>query len=130
MPRKTHQAFSVIELIVTLVIATGFLTAAYTLYTTVIADSGSARLKSAAASVAYDYVRRYSNTISGTCGATYPQTTNLTGLTPTGLDTVNVTIVISCPIAASSNLFKVQASVNYNNYQDTVTEATYVSSQN
>ena len=105
-----HKAFSVVELLVTIVIATIFLTAAYQLYSTILTDSGDTRKESAASNLAYDYLRRYSAFVSGTCSPnnfTFSSVPISEGSSSLGVATVNVTI--SCPLGTSTTVSQTTA---------------------
>lgn len=109
-----HKAFSVVELLVTIVIATIFLTASYQLYSTILTDSGDTRKESAASNLAYDYLRRYSAFVSGNCSPnnfTFPNIPISEGSGDLGLATVNV--VISCPLGTTTTTTQTVAG-NYN----------------
>lgn len=119
---KNHKAFSVVELLITLVIATVFITAAYQLYSTILTDSGDARKESAASNTAYDYLRRYSAGLSAPC-VVYNETISNVSITDVGNSTI--TISRSCPYATSTDIVKITVSVSYNNPSNTVTYSTY-----
>ena len=91
---KNHKAFSVVELLITLVIATIFITAAYQLYSTVLTDSGDSRKESAASNTAYDYLRRYSAGLTGSCT---PSSQIFSNVAITEVGNATITVTISCP---------------------------------
>lgn len=122
---KTKSAFTIAELLVTLFIVGAFLTAGYQLYSAVIKDSGSARYEARASNVAYEYIRRYSASLTSTCAASTPLTDS--PITIDGLTSVTVSVAISCPYAPTTSLSKVTVTVKYNTPQAQVVYATYVS---
>lgn len=123
---KFYKAFSIVELLVTLVIATTFLIAAYQLFGAVMKDSGEARKESRASNAAYDYLRRYSSGLTGQCiSPTYPTTQTLTNVNISEVGNATVTIVTSCPYASQTNIFEVTVTVSYSNPTNTVVYSTY-----
>lgn len=120
---KNHKAFSVVELLITLVIATIFLTASYQLYSTVLTDSGDTRKESAASNAAYDYLRRYSVTnVTNPCTS---YSTTLTGVSVSEVGNTNISVSVTCPYASLTDVSKISVSVSYNNPTNTVTYATF-----
>lgn len=124
--RRT-SGFTAVELLITLFVAAAFLIAAYQLFNLVVKDGGSTRAESRATNVAYDYLRQYaasSTTIP--CTASSP----LSGapLSVDGLTSVTINIDVTCLPAAIASLSKVTATILYNNPQQTIKYATYVSS--
>jgi prepilin-type N-terminal cleavage/methylation domain-containing protein len=119
-----QSGFTVIELLITLFVAAAFLVAGFQLYNAIIKDGGQTRSESRATNVAYDYLRRYSVSATNPCTVLTPLTNS--SLTVTGLSAVTVTVAISCPYAATTNVSKIDVSVIYNSPQQTVKYSTYV----
>lgn len=116
--------FTVVELLITLFIAAAFLVSGFQLYNLIIKDGGQTRAESRASNVAYDYLRRYSETAVLTCAPTTP--VNNAAITVTGLSNVRVTVAHTCPYAGNTTVTKVGVTVTYNNPLQTVKYATYV----
>jgi len=112
-PFRSTQGFTAVELLITLFVAAAFLIAGYQLFNLVIQDGGNARAESAASNVAYDYLRRYSDSATNPCTASTP----LTGQSVTleGLSELNatVTVTITCPQSDAVTISKVEAIVAY-----------------
>lgn len=124
MSRVNQEGFTAVELLVTLFVAAAFLIASYQLFSFVIRDGGETRSESKAASIAYDYLQRYSPTVTTPCSDSTPLSAS-----PITVDTLvaaSVTVRISCPNGSLTTLSKVEATVTYNNPAKTVRYATYV----
>ena len=128
MIKTLHKGFSVIELLVTLFVAVGFLYAGYQLYTVVIIDGNLTRSESRASNLALSYLKQYSNSTSTTCVASNLLTDS--AVTTSGLTGVLVSVSITCPYPASTSLSEVTVTVKYNSPQKTVTIASYVDKAN
>ena len=128
MIKTLHKGFSVIELLVTLFVAVGFLYAGYQLYTVVVIDGNLTRSESRASNLALSYLKQYSNSTSTTCVASNFLTDS--AVTTSGLTGVLVSVSITCPYPASTSLSKVTVTVKYNSPQKTVTIASYVDKAN
>jgi prepilin-type N-terminal cleavage/methylation domain-containing protein len=124
MSNRKQEGFTAVELLVTLFVAAAFLIAGYQLFSLVIRDGGQARSESRAGNIAYDYLRRYTASLTNPCIAQTPLTDS--PITITGLVDVRVSVAISCPIDTTPSLSKVTATVTYNNPVQTVSYATYV----
>lgn len=122
--QHNQGGFTAVELLVTLFVAAAFLMAAYQLFTFVVRDGGETRAEAKATSVAYDYLRRYTPSVSNPCGGSTPL--NNTPVTVDTLTQVTVSVTITCANASTNTVSKVQATVRYNNPQKTVVQATYV----
>ncbi|MEO6109730.1 MAG: LamG domain-containing protein [Candidatus Saccharimonadales bacterium] len=125
MIRRYPQAgFTAVELLITLFVAAAFLIAGYQLFNIVIKDGGQARSESRAGNVAYDYLRRYSPSATDPCTAQTPLTNSPIDID--GLDTVTISVSISCPSYSTTGLSKVEATISYNTPQQTTEYATFV----
>lgn len=121
---KNEQGFTAVELLVTLFVAAAFLIAGYQLFSVVLRDGGQTRAESKAANVAYDYLRRYTPTVTNPCGSTTPLSNS--PITVEGLVNARVTVQISCASTNSASLSKVEATVFFNSPEQVVRYATYV----
>ena len=119
-----QSGFTIAELLITLFIAATFLTAGYQIYAAVIRDGGLARAESRASNVAYEYLRRYSATVSNPCAASSPLVNS--AITVSKLSSVTVSVDITCPYTATTSISKVTVTVLYNTPQAKVTYATLV----
>ena len=125
----THKesGFTAVELLITLFVAAAFLIASYQLFNLVIKDGGAIRAQSRAANVAYDYMRRYAaSTPTVPCTASTPL--NTSPITVEGLSNVTITVTVTCPLAITNSLSKVESVITYNAPPQTVRYATFVSS--
>lgn len=124
MIKNVEQGFTVVELLITLFVAAAFLVSGYQLYNAIIKDGGQTRGESRASNVAYDYLRRYSASTVTPCVVSTP--VNGVSVSVAGISNVIVTVSISCPYASTTNISKVEATVQYNNPPQSVRYATYV----
>jgi Tfp pilus assembly protein PilE len=125
MTQQHHESgFTAVELLITLFVAVAFLVSGYQLYNAIIKDGGKTRGEARASNVAYDYMRRYATTTTSPCSTSNPL--NNSSISVSGISAAQVTVNISCPYAAVTNISKVEVSVTYNNPQQTVKYATYV----
>ena len=124
MSHRKEEGFTAVELLVTLFVAAAFLIAGYQLFSLVIRDGGQTRSESRAGNVAYDHLRRYTSSAANPCTAQTPLTNSPVSIS--GLMNSSVSVVITCPIAATVSLSKITATVSYNNPVQTVTYSTYV----
>lgn len=119
-----QSGFSAVELLITLFVAAAFLVAGYSLYNVVIKDGGETRAQSRASNVAYDYMRQYSASAAFPCVGSTPL--NAAPISVSGLSSVTVTVVITCPQPSLTSLSTVTVTVAYNNPVKTVVYSTYV----
>jgi len=122
--RNAQQGFTAVELLITLFVAAAFLVAGYQLFNVVIKDGGETRAESRASNVAYDYLRRYSNSATNPCTTTSPLSNQ--SVTVTDLTDVTVSIAITCPQTDAPTLSKVESIISYGNPANTLKYATYV----
>lgn len=123
---NNKSGFTAIELLVTLFIAAAFLVSGYQLYSLIIKDGGQTRSQSSASNLLYNYLQRYKGSATSPCTAQTPLTNAVPNPMPSNLVSVTVTVVISCPYGTSSPVSKVLATVNYNNPQQSLSNATFV----
>jgi prepilin-type N-terminal cleavage/methylation domain-containing protein len=132
-----ESGFTAVELLITLFIASIFLIAGFQLYAVVIKDNGTTRAQVTASNVAYSYIREYTTSASNPCvpiTTPYTQTPNVSGLTA-----VTVSMTASCPYsgfattgtgsvptATQHAITEINVTVTYNNPQQTITNAIYV----
>lgn len=122
-----QSGFTAVELLITLFVAAAFLIAAYQLFNLVVKDGGSTRAESRAANVAYSYLRQYAAS-STTIPCTASNPVSGAAISIDGLASVTINIDITCLPNAVTSLSKVTATIMYNNPQQTLKYATYVSS--
>ncbi len=122
--RRLDDGFTAVELLITLFVAAAFIIAGYQLFNVVIKDGGETRAESRAANIAYDYLRRYSDSATNPCVPSSP-ITNQT-VTVDELVNVRITVAITCPQPQTTSLSKVDATITYNTPSSTVHYATYV----
>jgi Tfp pilus assembly protein PilE len=124
---RNYSGFTAVELLVTLFVAAAFLMAGYQLYGLVIKDGGETRAQSLVGNVAYDYLQRYKSTVTNPCIASTPLVNQ--PITITGVSNATISITISCPYTSNTSLSKIMVTVNYNNPQQVINEATYATQQ-
>lgn len=123
--RRNHSdGFTIVELLITLFVAAAFLMAGYQLFSVVIADGGDARAESRASNIAYDYLRRYSDSATNPCSANAPLVDEPVSVD--GLTDATITVSITCTQPDAATLSRVEAILRYGDPQKTVTHATYV----
>ena len=119
-----QAGFTAVELLVTLFVAAAFLIAGYQLFNVVIKDGGDTRAQTAAANVAYNYLRQYSDSATNPCTPSSPLTNQ--AISVNSLTNVTVTVTIQCTQSDASSVSRIEAVVNYNTPQQSVRYATYV----
>lgn len=129
---ESQQGFSAVELLITLFVAVAFIATGYQLYSTIVKDGGEARFRARASNLAYENLRRASDT-TPTCSTT-PAVTTPASPSSSGLDNPVITQTISAPQGCSGatwqdRVMKVQITVTYGPQSDRqeVTHALYVS---
>lgn len=112
-PRSNSAGFTAVELLITLFVAAAFLVAGYQLFNVVITDGGNTRAESAAGNVAYDYLRRYTDSATNPCAPAAPITGQPVAID--GFDELeaSVSVVITCPQTDATTISQVEATVNY-----------------
>lgn len=121
---SSAKGFTTAELLVTLFVAAMFFMAGTQLYNAVIKDGGDSRAESKASNVAYEYLRRYSDSAPSPCAASSPLQAQ-----PIHVDTltdVNATVSYSCPNQDIASLTKVDVTIKYSMPQKEVSYATFV----
>lgn len=123
---SSTAGFTAVELLITLFVAAAFLAAGYQLFNLVIVDGGNTRAESAAGNIAYDYLRRYSDSATNPCTPSMPVST--TPVTIEGTKDATVTVSISCPQFDTPSVSKVESIIQYGigAESNTVKFATYV----
>lgn len=120
----SQRGFTAVELLVTLFVAAAFLVGGYQLFNVVIKDGGETRSESRAANIAYDYLRRYSDSATNPCVGSAPL--NNAPINVAQLTDVTVTVTVTCPQTDAETLSKVEAAITYGKPASTVRYATYV----
>lgn len=121
---RTTAGFTAVELLITLFVAAAFIIAGYQLFNIVIKDGGDTRAESRAGNIAYDYLRRYSDSATNPCAPSSPITNQ--AITVADLTNVTVTVAITCPQQQTPSLSKVDAAITYNSPASTIHYATYI----
>lgn len=119
-----QSGFTAVELLITLFVAAAFLVASYQLFNVVIKDGGSARAESRASNVAYDYMRRYTNSATIPCSASTPL--NNSAIDIDGLTDVTITVAITCLPDTVDSVTKIDVTIAYNLPQQILKYSTYV----
>lgn len=121
--KKLSSGFTSIELLVTLFIAAAFLTTGYQLFSLIVNDSGESSSKSVVSGIVYDYLQKYKSYTTNPCTASTPLTTSL--INNEEVPDAKVSVEISCPYPNMPSISKILVTVNYNNSQQTVSNATF-----
>lgn len=121
---RQQSGFTAVELLITLFVAAAFLIASYQLFNVVIKDGGNARAESRASNVAYDYMRRYTNSASVPCNPSTPL--NNSPVSIDGLTDAKISVAISCLPDTVDTVSKIDVTMTYNSPQQTVKYTTYV----
>lgn len=124
-PPSLQSGFTAVELLVTLFVAAAFLVAGYQLFSVVVREGGATRAEAKAANFAYEQLRRYSTYANAPCNTQTLQ--NNSPVTVEGLVNVRSTVLITCPTINSTSVSKIETIVRYNDPEQTVRYATYVS---
>jgi len=106
-----RRGFTAVELLITLFVASIFLSAGYTLFSFIIRDSGNIRAEVRASRLASDYIDQFSRA-EGDCTPSNPLTDE--PVVVDGLTDVRVSVVISCPNPAAPNIGLVKVTITYN----------------
>ncbi len=142
--RSEQSGFSAVELLITLFIAAVFLISGFELYAAIVKNGGDARMMASASSVMNDYIQRYKSSTTNPCTPIIPlapdNTTPLTNysITIPGLANVTITVAIQCPYNSGTyksettpqTVSEIIATIKYGTPQQTLRNATFVSSQN
>lgn len=131
---SSQEGFSAVELLITLFVAVAFIATGYQLYSTIVKDGGEARFRARASNLAYENLRRASDT-TPTCSATTPVVSHPPVPSDSGLDAPVIKQTISAPQGCSGStwqdrVMKVEITVEYGPSSSTkqeVTHAVYVS---
>lgn len=122
--RIKQSGFSTVELLVTLFIAAAFLISGFQLYAVIIKNGSEVRAKTKASNVVYDYLERYKSSATEPCAASTPLVNS--PITVDTLSDVTISVTISCPYSSTTSVSKVLVTINYNQPQKTISNATYV----
>lgn len=106
---SNEQGFSAIELLISLFIAAAFIFTGYQLFSVVIQDGNTARLRSRASNIAYENLQKYAPNTTTPCTVL----SSVTPTPPTDLPAATVTVSFSCPYGTTSDTSRVQAVVSY-----------------
>ncbi len=127
---SSQQGFSAVELLITLFVAVAFIATGYQLYSTIVKDGGEARFRARASNLAYENLRRVSDTTPA-CPAPAPST--IPAPSDSGLDNPVITQTISAPQGCNGaswqdRVMKVEIAVVYGptSNRQTVSHAVYV----
>lgn len=121
---RQQAGFTAVELLITLFIAASFLIAGYQLFDVVIRDGAQTRAESKANNIAYDYLRRFSDSATNPCEAKVPVTEQPAN--SDGLTNITATVSISCPKPDAPALSKIDATVAYGTEGRSVKLSTFV----
>jgi len=119
-----QSGFSTVELLITLFIAAAFLISGFQLYAVIIKNGSEVRAKTKASNIVYDYIQRYKSSATKPCTASTPAVNS--PITVDTLSDVTISVTISCPYVSAASVSKVLVTINYNQPQKTISNATYV----
>lgn len=122
---NNQSGFTVVELLISLFIASAFLLSGYQLFNVAVKDSGESRAQSIASNSVYEYLQRYKTSATNSCTELTPL--NNSSITVTGLTNVKITVSITCPYATTvPSISKVTSTIQYGATPQTLSIATYV----
>lgn len=136
---KQSEGFTVVELLVTIIVAAMFVTMFYQLFVTLVQMNADARRNTQASDLAYSNMRRYPTVVS--TGLTCVDATTITNLIPAsgspttatdsdypelGPVTEQVTAQFPYGCSVNYNLIKLESTVMYKNNTLTLSHATYI----
>lgn len=122
---RKQQGFSAVELLITLFVGAAFVATGYQVFSVIIQNSGDARARAKASSIAYDTLRKYSPQATSPCTTVTPTPTP-TIPANSGLSHAAISVSISCPYGTQSPTSKVQVTLTYGDVQQEIVHATYV----
>jgi len=111
---RNNPGFTVVELLVTIVVAVLILAGGSQLYSLALTNSGTAQRRANASNLAYDLLRQAQTTVTTPCAASGPTTVTIAD--PTIITGATAQKTITCPYATSNpNLSLISITVTYNN---------------
>ncbi len=120
---RASSGFTIVEVLVTLLVAGVFLTGAYQAYGLVTASSAETRNRAEASNLAYEMLRIKQQTIGSPCT---PQTlTEAIPATSSLPDPKQYLISVSCPFGTTNSISLVNVTVQYGTSIEEVTHAGY-----
>lgn|GEM_PF-294585 len=125
MSRTKEAGMTVVELLITLFVASAFLISGFQLYTTIIRDGGEARAQAKASSVVNEYLKEYELEVTMPCSGQTPL--NNEEVEIEGLSAVFVTVNITCPFPDNTQVSNVVVVLTYGSSASVVSTAAYVS---
>lgn len=128
MIKQKHKSnysngFSIVELLVTLFIASAFLFIGYKLYSLIINDVGDSRSRTLASTSSYEYIQSTKSYATSPC--TEQVIHNGSPITIEGLSNVTVSSFISCPYSDNTSISKISVEIRYNEPQKVIRNATF-----
>jgi len=122
----THQGFSAVEVLVTVIVGVVFIGAIAQMYSVVMSDAATVRNRTTASSIAYTQARAKLASISGTCIASSATTTPSANLPAP----ISMVTAVDCPYSnagtyANSVISRVTVTVTYDNPQEKVQHVLY-----
>ena len=126
---KSSKGFTVVELLITLIVGMLLLVSVHQFYSYILNDSTEARTRALASNLAYQYLREYAGTISGSCttatatiNKAYAEFPN----SPALPQPASAQIKISCPTNAPVDIALLSVTVTYGTPSVTINHSTYV----
>ena len=112
MARTVQNGFTVVELLISIILAVILLGGGYQLYNTAIKSSASSRLRYKANNIAYELLRQHDNDGNSPCVVVPAATLTHTELTQ--LPNGTAAITITCPMSNQPEINLISVTVNYN----------------
>lgn len=117
--RQHERGFTAVELLITLFIAALFLASGYTLYDAILNRSSEARWRATADTIAYNYLRQYEAGAADPCVSSTPLADEpISSSVADRLEEPTVTVFITCPVSAVTNLTKISVIIEYGDAGD------------
>lgn len=109
--RLTEQGFSTVELLIALFVAAAFITTGFQLFSIVMNDSNTARLRAVAGAVVNTALEERLNNTNSPCSPT--PTGSSTAVSSSQLPQATLAVSYSCPYGDSSRTTRIRAVVTY-----------------
>lgn len=125
MRHTKESGMTVVELLITLFVASAFLISGFQLYTAIIRDGGESRAQARASSVVDDYLKQYKLEATEYCTEQTPLVNE--PIESEGLNSATISVTITCPYSGNMGISKIEVILVYGAAENVVATAGYVS---
>ena len=128
MDSSTDRGFTIVEMIVTVLVAAMMVGIFYQLFVSIVQAGAAARKDAAAHDVVSALIKRYPTTysVSGDVNCVADTEVTTTNGTSSEIGAYTETLSATCPYTSSPSITKITGVVTYNNGASSVTQAAYV----